>query len=348
MATKKTSQSDEVQNANQQEQAEVVYTKSAQFTLNFTRGVLFTIICTVLTLVVSLLVTNLCTPNWVNGLTEEVKRKEKEKNKNSLLLVGSGTVYEYLKDIDKDSSLLKDVVSMPIPTMPALKALREEKRPQQGENLSWIIMSAMEAGDTLIMGQKERDDFYDNIGMIVRLYLKDDPLEVIVHPKDLFNKQDSFITIKELSDLLARKDSLQFKLFRTSDGSSTRTLFEESLGFKILENESDFFDMNTTKSTFQDSKCKNQFIILGSEIYKPKDKGLLENCNSYFFVNNSKEIKEIKKHLYLYFTAYWDNTITKSKLELMPQTEEFIKKIAPNFKFDRNPSTKQLIDDATK
>gem|GEM_PF-5811585 len=344
MATKKTLQNGEVQNANQQEQTEVVYTKSAQFTLNFTRGVLFTIICTVLTLVISLLVTNLCTPNWVEKLN-------KEKNRNTLLLVGSGTVYEHLKDIDKDSTLLKDVVSMPIPTIPALKALREEKRPQQGENLSWIVMSAMEAGDTLIMGQKERDDFYDNIGMIVRLYLKDDPLMVIVHPKTLFNKQGEFITIKELSDLLARTRKDSIKLFRTSEGSSTRTLFEESLGFKITENESDFFDMNTTKSTFQDSKCKNRFIILGSEIYKPKDKGLLEKCNSYYLVNNSnnsKEIKKIEKHLYLYFAAYWDNTITKSKLYLMPQTKEFIKKIAPKFKFDTNPPTKQLIIDATQ
>ncbi len=347
MNTKKTSESNEMQNAIRKEQKEPVYTRDAHITLFFTRGVVYTILCTVLTLFFSFLVTKCYTPTWVDRLEKKVEYLGEEKDKSNLLLLGSGTVYEYLKG--KDSTLLKDVVSMPIPTIPALKALREEKRPQQGDDLSWVIMSAMNARDTLIMGQKEIDDFYDNIGMIVRLHLMDDPLKVFVHPKALFEKQDRYITIEELKKIVEEKDALQFKLFRTSEGSSTRTLFEEALGFQISEKKSDFFDMNTTGTTFQDSEYQNRFIVLGSEYYGLKDENLLKECNSYVLVNNNKEKQEVKKQLYLYFAAYWrHNASGKRELYLMPQTENFIKKIERNFDFDRTPPTRKLIIDATK
>lgn len=306
---------------------DTVHKGSWTLNLSITNAALFTLICTIASLIVgNFFLAKYVEPEWVSDLKQEEK---------SLLFIGSGTVYNYL-DSRYHISKEENYASMPLPTYAALKTLREEKKPPVKSGIpdkkySWIIMSALRAEDTLIMGESETKEFTkeSGVGKIMELYLTGDNMKVILYPFDSFSAYisgDNVITIDELKRIIEDRNKIDYMIFRTSEGSSTRNLFEQKIG-KIDEQKSCFFDMHTKFSTFMNYNKK--FIILCSDIYAPDIQNLPKDYKSYMFVDNEQQ--PLKKHLFLYFAAYWKNK-DNSELCIPEQTERFINKVRPDFK----------------
>lgn len=312
------------------------------FIINFTitKAILFTIVCTIVSLLIGYLLANYVEPAWASDLKKEEK---------SLLFIGSGTVYNYL-DGRYHISQEVNYASMPLPTYAALKALREEKKPPIKKGIpdkkySWVIMSANRAEDSLIIGKSEIKEFSkeSGVGKIMELYLTTDNLRVILYPFDSFSpyiSEKNVITVDELKRIIEDRNKIGYRIFRTSEGSSTRNLFEQNIG-KIDEQKSSFFDMHTRLSRFMDYNQK--FIILCSDIYAPDIQNLPKDYKSYGFADN--EQRPLKKHLFLYFAAYWcgeDNT----ELCIPEQTKSFINKLRPDFEVKDDKDGALIVKDS--
>jgi hypothetical protein len=321
-----------------------VLKKTIVLNLSITNGIILTIVCAVFSLVASWIISDFITPAWF--VKYETKRSDEQ---NSLLFLGSGTVYHYLDSVYNIHEM-NNLASIPIPTLFALKALREEERPEifdeyAKKNCSWIIMSGDEAKDKEILNENEQKLFTANIGKIFELYLNDDPLKVIAFPANILDKYikkgQTIIDSVDLLTIYNKRKELGYSLFRTSEGSATRNVFEKLLNQKINEDSSRFFDLCTERSEF--ANVNGKFVILCSDWYCPDTTNQLPKGIKCYQVRR-KNGNIAKKHLFLYFAAYWNNEKIK-KLQIPKQTSDFIKQIKPGFKIRDDNQLSLIIKD---
>jgi len=321
-----------------------VHKKKIVLNLSITNGIILTIVCAVFSFVASFIISNFIMPAWF--VKYETKRSDEQ---NSLLFLGSGTVYHYLDSV-YNIHKMNNLASIPIPTLFALDALREEERPEiideyAKKNCSWIIMSGARADEKKIMNDNERDHFTANIGRIFELYLNDDPLKVIAFPANILDKyiskEQDIINSDELITIYNKRNEIDYSLFRTSEGSATRDFFEELLNQKIDDNTSHFFDLCTERSEF--TAPNEKFVILCSDWYCPDPTYQLPKGIKCYQVRR-KNGNIAKKYLFLYFAAYWNNDKIK-KLRIPKQTSDFIKQIKPGFEIRDDNELSLIIED---
>ena len=301
------------------------------FTLAVEDKVVFAIILSLLGIAFSIFLTVFYQPNWVKENINSNAQLCSKINNEKLVLIGSGTVYEYLKEGDffkkyyeiVDSSCL---ISVRVPSLTACKTLKDETR----KNNEWIVMSSVRANPVDFMDLNEIDDFKKE-KRIVEVFLEKDKLLVITTRDKIFdpyfNNKDK-IKSDKLKDLLAESKNLKFDIYTTSEESGTYATYQKKVGYDVLK-ESNKFELN---SIYPENV---PFVILGSCLYKPKNFDY-QNHNSYYVYDS--EGNPIEKKLYLYFSCSFD--INNSKLMVSKEIMKFLKCVKNDFEI---PSIKNEL-----
>lgn len=234
-----------------------------------------------------------------------------ESEESKTILIGSGTVYQYLSNEVED--LHKKTIYIPSPSITAFHLLREEKNSVSSviDDNCWLILSAVEANESNFYTKDEQKKFINETGKIIEVYLGFDSLKIFVSSKDQFASylgDSDATTVDQLRSLLnSEKDKLN--IFATSENSATRLSYEKLIG-DTLSNTS-FFDLDTKEGDFLSNNGK-KCLVLASSVYCPQS---LQGYHSYS-LKSAKDTIE-RKELFLYFTAHKVNgeLVIKKKLQ---------------------------------
>lgn len=339
-------------NENSSTQSEKTHSKTWVFKITYTNAAVFSTIFFVIQTLLSIGVSCFVTPNWVKEMKQDVEKLVDSENSNALLLLGSGTVYEYLKD--KKLTEKDNIKYLPLPTFNAIKALREEHYPPFGDNsrihlpINPIFMAASLPADSIFMCAEEESHFKENIGRIVSLYLGTSKLQVYISPEDCipsYIDNSGNITLHELKSLLADSKKLGFKVFRTSENSSTKNLFEKELQCKIPEKETFFFEKEAPQRDFF-KHSDDKIIVLCNEYYYPKvfDENTNKKVKKYSVIkDDDKPLQYITMPLYLYFMGYYKN-VEKNNIVVAEDVKMFIENINKDLNLkDINVDSQDLV-----
>jgi len=280
---------------------------STTFSLTIENTVIVAITLSILSILFSVFFSIFYEPNWVKETINTNSRLCSKINNEKLVLIGSGTVHEYIKEshiLNKYFEIVDStcLISVEVPSLTACKTLKDEAR----NNNEWLVMSSIKAEPNDFMDKNEVDNFKKE-KRIVEVFLKKDKLIVITTKDFPFNK---FFSTKgktstaELRNLLSKSDSLNFDIYTTSEESGTLHLYKSKIGESILKGTKKF----GLTTVYPEDK---PYIILASNLYKPKNFDY-ENHNTYEVFDTDN--KAIEKELFLYFSVDYRSNETKLKV----------------------------------
>ncbi len=292
------------------------------FNLAIEDKVAVAITLSILSFVFSILFNLFVEPDWVLKLQSSNKQISDKIHNKSLILIGSGTVYQHLshnalKDYYKtiDSSC---VISVGIPSLVAMKTLKNEE--SSVKNHGWIVMSAIEAKESDFMEEYEAEKFKKN-RKIVEVFIRKDKLKVIpLSNSSFFHSyfgEKDYIAAIDLKKLISEVPRSEYNLYTTSLGSGTRAEFEKIVG-NIPEKMSKVFDLNSVETDTKPS------LILCSDGYQPKG---FKN-ERQFTVRDSAD-RDIEKELFLYFNGEYDKD--KNEVSIPGEIKVFLSFVKKDF-----------------
>jgi len=250
-------------------------------------GIIATIICSELPKAIS--------QYWSNNSNDPT---------NGVVMLGSGTVMQFLKEKCPKTANNKDVHFFDGPSITALEVLingKEEKKSQ----IQMIVMSSTEiVEDSLI-----KLGWESNKHKLFEIKLGDDELRVVIWPpKNNIAKiyEGDQIGLNELYSLL-NNDSLKYNLYLTTEKSGTRTEFKKYLNeIGTFNWPSNYKSYNLSGDVFDDiNNSETLSVILCSSYYqhnKFKGKGLpvvyndkiLKRGLFLYFIGTNNNLKELK------------------------------------------------------
>jgi len=267
--------------------------------------VVVAIVLSLLSILISVFLTVFYQPSWVKENIESNNRLCSKINNEKLVLIGSGTVHEYIKEsniLDKYFKMVDStcLISVEVASLTACKTLKDEAE----KSSNWIVMSSIRANINDFLDANEMETFKKD-KRIVEVFLEKDKLSVITSHSDCFKKffkTNGKTNADELKELLTQSKNLGFDIYTTSEESGTLRLYRNLIGQDELK-ETKKFGLSTI---YPEDK---PYVILGSHLYKPK-KFNYDNHDSYdvFDIDGNA----IEKELFLYFSVDFDNTTTNS------------------------------------
>jgi len=304
--------------------------KFYSFNLTIEDKVVGAILLSLLSCLISVGFTIFYEPSWVNKIVSSNEQLKSKINKETLVLIGGGTIHEYfhINDIYKDCYKQMDsasIISVRVASLDAYKTLKDET---EDSPHGWIVLSSTKAKREDFMNKEEADEFINTKRRIVEYYLGKDKLLVITNKIQISPKKDS-IHISELNNFLESSGS-NISIYTTSENSGTLKVYKEKTGYDFKSKR--VFDLNTT------FPAEEPYVILCSDIYKPqayKYKNL--NTNLYSVLESKN--KPIEKELYLYFTINCDG----SSLKISNSIEKFMRIIKKDFDIKKVKLTNELI-----
>ncbi len=313
--------------------------KFYSFNLTVEDKVVFAVLMSLLSIIISIGFNVFYKPSWANKIVstnEQLNSKINAVtvNKETLILIGGGTIHEYFHEngIFKKCYEVMDstsIIPIRVASLDACKTLKDET---ENSSNGWIVLSSTKATAEDFMDAREAEEFKRK-KRIVEVFLDKDRLLVITTKDKCFNQisKEKHIHVHELENTLKQLDNDNSIIFTTSANSGTLKLYKDIIGsdFINLKNVK-VFDLHTTYPE------KTPYIILCSDVYKPKNYGS-KNSNSYYVYASKNDL--IEKELYLYFTA---NCIGNS-IDIPNSIKKFMPIVKKDFDIKDIKLTNELI-----
>lgn len=309
--------------------------KFYSFNVTIQDKVIFALLLSLFSVLISVGLNVFYKPAWANKIISTNEQIKSLINKETLILIGGGTVHEYFNEngILKKCYEVMDstsIIPIRIASLDACKTLKDEA---ENSSNGWIVLSSTKATPENFMGSQEADEFKRK-KRIVEVSLAKDQL-LIISTKgacgNLGSIETQSITTSELKNALEQFNNDNSVIFTTSENSGTLKLYKDTIGNEFLNfKHVGVFDLNTT---YPEGK---PYIILCSRAYRPKN---CDDQSSDSYYVYTSENKPVEKELFLYFTANCNGV----SIEIPNSIKKFMPIVKKEFDIKNIKLTNDLI-----